>query len=115
MYSLTAKLSVIDSTDQDIFKLRQFADTIFYNPMYEEISAQLKERPGFVQKSHAVVITKTQVLLISQVVFETKETFDLYQADPSTTNLWEYMIQFSKEEGMNVEVTESEIVLGYDI
>lgn len=115
MYSRTAKLSVIESTDDDFSKLRNFADTIFYNPMYESIALQLKSRPGFLQKSHAMVDTKNTVLLISQVVFENKETFDVYALDPATINLWEYLVQLCKDEGMNVEVKDSEIVLGYDI
>ena len=113
MYSRTARLSVNDRDQNDYTKLRNFADTIFYNPMYESIVAQLKERPGFVQKSHTLIDTTTQALLVTQIVFANKEHFDAYADDPSTKNLWEYMLQLAKDEGIDAEVTDSDRILTY--
>ena len=107
MWALRYNLEIQGSLDP--IPLREFGDTIMNNPMYGDIVAALKERPGFVQKTAAVTETQTRCFAITELVFDTKENFDLYITDPSTISLWDLFEIFAVESGMTVqkEITES--------
>lgn len=109
MYSRRATLLVPGS--YDLTPLRSFADTIYYNPMYETVVSQLRTSPGFVKKSHSLVEAIDQSYLISEIVFDTKENFDLYASDPAIMSMWEYLIALAKETNIQTEIVDSEKIL----
>jgi antibiotic biosynthesis monooxygenase (ABM) superfamily enzyme len=114
MYARVSTTIVTDSNvDRPGVKLRGWADSLYYNPMYSTIRAQMADRPGFMYNSHSLVEYKNTAKLVSQVVFDTKENFDVYAADPQTTNLWELIESLSKESGVSIKFIDTDQFLHF--
>lgn len=109
MYARVSTTVVVDPTiDRPGMKLRAWADSLYYNPMYSTIRAQIAERPGFMFNSHSLIEYKDTAKLVSQVVFDSKENFDSYAADPQTVNLWDLIDSLSKESGVSINFTDTD-------
>lgn len=114
MYARISTTVVTDLTiDNPGIKLRAWADSLFYNPMYDTIRSQRAERPGFMFNSHTVIEYKNTAKLVSQVVFDTKENFDTYAADPQTVSICELVESFSREEGLNLSFVDTDQFLHF--
>ena len=99
-----ATMSIPDSTDSNA--LRNFADSVFNNPMYDYVITSMRTTPGFVKKSHSMVDEVSTSFLISEICFDSLETFDAYVSDPSVVSLWDYLIDLAKENGITVEIVD---------
>ena len=114
MYARILTTLVTDpSVDKPGMKLRDWADSLFYNPVYDTIRSQRAERPGFMFNSHTVIEYKNTAKLVSQVVFDTKENFDVYAADPQTISIWEFIDALSKESGVSIQFIDTDQVLHF--
>lgn len=114
MYARVTNTTVIDQTEQRPGpKLRAWADALYHNPMYSTIRSQMAERPGFMYNSHSLVEYKNTAKIVSQVVFDNKEHFDMYATDPQTVNLWEMIQSLSKETGVKIEFTDTDQFLHF--
>ena len=114
MYARVSTTIVIDPTvDKPGMKLRSWADSLYYNPMYATIRSQMAERPVFMYNSHSLIEYKDTAKLVSQVVFDTKENFDVYAVDPQTVNLWELIESLSKESGVYISFTDTDRILNF--
>lgn len=109
MYARVSTITIIDKTEQRPGpKLRSWADALYHNPMYATIRSQMADRPGFMHNSHSLVEYKDTAKIISQVVFDNKENFDVYANDPQTINLWEMIQSLSKETGVKIEYIDTD-------
>ena len=114
MYARVSTTIVTDHTvERPGIKLRSWADALYYNPMYATIRAQMADRPGFMYNSHSLIEFKDTAKLVSQVVFDTKENFDVYATDPQTVNLWDLLESLSKESGVRIEYVDTEQFLHF--
>jgi len=114
MYARVSTTIVTDPTiDRPGMKLRSWADSLYYNPMYSTIRSQMADRPGFMYNSHSLVEYKDTAKLVSQVVFDTKENFDVYVSDPQTINLWELIESLSKESGVLIQFIDTDKFLNF--
>jgi hypothetical protein len=109
MWSIRVVLEIPGSTDP--VPLRNFGDSIFMNPIYTDVILGIKERQGFVRKTSTIVEKVDRCYAISDVVFDTKENFDLYYDDQSVKNMWEYFIMFANENGISttLEIVETNL------
>jgi len=73
----------------------------------------MADRPGFMYNSHSLVEYKDTAKLVSQVVFDTKENFDVYVSDPQTINLWELIESLSKESGVLIQFIDTDKFLNF--
>lgn len=114
MYARISTTVVTDSAVENPgTKLRTWADSIYYNPMYDTIRAQTADRPGFIYNTHSLVVYKKTAKLVSQIVFDTKENFDTYAADPQTVSICELVESLSREEGLNLSFVDTDQFLHF--
>jgi hypothetical protein len=109
MYARVTKTTIVDTTElRPGPRLRAWADALYHNPMYATIRSQMAERPGFLYNSHSLVEYIDTAKIVSQVVFDSKETFDVYANDPQTINLWEMIQSLSIENGVNISYIDTD-------
>jgi hypothetical protein len=114
MYARISTTTIVDQTEQRPGpKLRAWADALYHNPMYATIRSQLAERPGFLYNSHTLIEYKNTAKIISQVVFDSKENFDVYATDLQTVNLWEMIQSLSKETGVKIQFVDTDQFLHF--
>jgi len=100
MHSVRTILELTNSSDAAA--LRSFGDTIFFNPIYIDVMAALKERPGFIRKTNTLVEGKDNAYVVIEILFDSKENCETYWSEPSIVSLWEYFTMYAGENGINV-------------
>lgn len=97
MYSVRSIISIEGSSDPTSFY--SFGNSIFFNPIYADVIAALKERPGFIRKTTALVEDKETLFVLNETLFDSKENCEAYWNDPSIVNLWGYFDMYAAESG----------------
>ena len=110
MYGRTITLTLKDSS-VGAENLKNFANTIINNPMYEIIIARIKESEGFMFKTHSMIETNQGIKIVTQIIFEDKERFDLYANLESNQSVWDMLLGFAGDAGINLHSTDEELTI----
>jgi hypothetical protein len=110
MYGRTITLTLKNPSD-GVERLKDFANTIVNNPMYDIIISRIKESAGFLLKTHAMVESANGVKLISQIMFENKEQFGLYADLESNRSVWDMFLSFADDAGIKLEAIDDELTV----
>jgi hypothetical protein len=114
MYARVVIMTVKDINDQNPQSiLKNFADALYYHPMFIPIMDELKARDGYYERVHALIDNINGVKYISQFVFSNKETLEKYINDETTINLWAFILQMADQDGINIEVVDTENFLKF--
>ena len=94
-------------------KLKDWSDSLYYNPMYAMVREQIMERQGFVSTSHSIVQYTNKTALVSQLLFDSKENFDNFVNDPQTVNIVNMLQTLAGESGLTATFRDTDQILHF--
>lgn len=107
MYGRTAIFKTVKQDNRLI--LTEFIHGITSNMMYESMTNEMINTPGFIRREFLIVDDETGCTAVSRIIFENEENFNNYLNNEMYEMIWEYLQVTAEGIGIKITVEDGNI------